>query len=224
LGLESKSGLIFDVPHRWNATYDMLNEALKYKAALNRYVTEQHHECPTEEDWSKTEALHGFLQEFSDATKAFSADRHPTAHLFLKMLLVIRGVLLDVTWNSNELINEMANVMYAKFQKYWENPNIVLLIAAVLDPSMKTEFVKFYFHTIGDNVDVKMRELKRYLKKYYLEYEKIMRSHSLPVFIPHENQMRSETFTSSPLCGKRRVKHAFAQFASQNMDARPERT
>jgi hypothetical protein len=36
--------------------------------------------------------------------------------------------------------------------------------------------------------------------------------------------MRSETFTSSPLCGKRRVKHAFAQFASQNMDARPERT
>ncbi|KAL5667559.1 hypothetical protein ACJX0J_019780, partial [Zea mays] len=36
-------------------------------------------------------------------------------------------------------------------------------------PSMKTEFVKFYFYTIGDNVDVKMRELKRYLKKYYLD-------------------------------------------------------
>ena len=87
LGLKSKSGLILDVPHRWNATYDMLNEALKYKAALNRYATQQHHECPTEEDWSKAEALHGFLQEFSDATKAFSADRHPTTHLFLKMLL-----------------------------------------------------------------------------------------------------------------------------------------
>ena len=71
---------------------------------------------------------------------------------------------------------------------------------------------------------MKMRELKRYLKKYYLEYEKIMRSPSLPVFIPHEDQMRSETFTSSPLCGKRRVEHAFAQFAYQNMDARPERT
>jgi hypothetical protein len=112
LGLKSKSGLILDVPHRWNATYDMLNEALKYKAALNRYATEQHHEFLTEEDWSMAEALHGFLQEFSDATQAFSADRHPTAHLFLKMLLVIRGVLLDVTWNSNELINEMANVMY----------------------------------------------------------------------------------------------------------------
>jgi hypothetical protein len=183
LGLRSKSGLILDVPHHWNATYDMLNEALKYKAALNRYAVEQRHECPTEEDWSKAEALHGFLQEFSDATKAFSADRHPTAHVFLKMLLVIRGVLLDENYNSNELLNEMANVMYTKFKKYWINPNIVLLIAAVLDPSMKTKFVKFYFYTVGDNVDMKMRELKRYLKKYYLEYKKIMRSHSLHVFI-----------------------------------------
>ena len=99
------------------------------------------------------------------------------------MLLVIRGVLLDENYNSNELLNEMANVMYTKFQKYWINPNIVLLIAVVLDPSMKTEFVKFYFYTVVDNVDMKMRELKRYLKKYYLEYKKITRSHSLHVFI-----------------------------------------
>ncbi|ONM63130.1 Pleiotropic drug resistance ABC transporter family protein [Zea mays] len=68
-------------------------KALKYKAALNRYAVEQHHECPTEEDWSKAEALHGFLQEFSDATKAFSADRHPIAHLFLKMLLMMRNMI-----------------------------------------------------------------------------------------------------------------------------------
>jgi hypothetical protein len=170
------------------------------------------------------EALHGFLQEFSDATKAFSTDRHSTAHLFLKMLLVIRGVLLDENYNSNELLNEMANVMYTKFQKYWINPNIVLLIATVLDPSMKTEFVKFYFYTVGDNVDVKMRELKRYLKKYYLEYEKIMRSHSLHVFITADNQMRSEPSTYSLLCSKRKVEHAFAQFTSQNANACPERT
>jgi hypothetical protein len=37
----------------------------------------------------------------------------------------------------------------------------MLLIADVLDPSMKSEFVRFYFYTIGENVDVKMRELKR---------------------------------------------------------------
>jgi hypothetical protein len=101
LGLRNKSRLILDVPHCWNATYDTLNESLKYKVALNRYAVEQHHECPTKEDWSKEKAFHGFLQEFSDATKEFSADRHPTTHIFLKMLLVIQDVQLDVTWNSN---------------------------------------------------------------------------------------------------------------------------
>jgi len=34
LGLQSKSGLVLDVQHRWNSTFDMLNEALKYKVCL----------------------------------------------------------------------------------------------------------------------------------------------------------------------------------------------
>ena len=78
----------------------MLNEALKYKAALNRFVAEQYQDVPSEQDWQKAEALHEFLEQFSEATKAFSADRHPTAHLFLKTLMVVREVLLDETWNT----------------------------------------------------------------------------------------------------------------------------
>ena len=229
LGLKVKSGLVLDVPHRWNSTYDMLNEALKYKVALNRYATEQHHEAPSDYEWANVEALHGFLQEFSEATKAFSVDRHPTSHLFLKMLLAIRDVLLDETWNTNELLNELADKMHTKFQKYWTNPNIALLIAAVLDPSMKTDFIKFYFHTIGEHVDLKMRELKRYLKKYYQEYEKIVRINNLPVVNVSDEQAMSESVESGTsslglVCGKRCVEFAFAQFASQNSDARSERS
>jgi hypothetical protein len=61
LGLKSKSGLVLDVPHHWNATYDMLHESLKYKAALNRFAEEQHYQAPSEEEWDKAEALHGFF-------------------------------------------------------------------------------------------------------------------------------------------------------------------
>jgi hypothetical protein len=89
----------------------MLSEALKYKAALNRFTTEQ----------------------FSEATKAFFADRHPIAHLILMMLMAVRDVLLDEAWNTNKLLNELAEAMYTKFQKYWAAPSMVLLIAAVMD-------------------------------------------------------------------------------------------
>ncbi|CAN6252694.1 unnamed protein product [Urochloa humidicola] len=228
LGLKSKSGLVLDVPHRWNATYDMLNEALKYKAALNRFAEEHHYQAPSEDEWSKAEALHGFLQEFSDATKAFSADRHPTAHLYLKMVLAIRYVLLDETWNSDELLSALADSMYEKFAKYWSKPNTALLIAAVLDPSMKTDYLKFYFYTISADVDKEMRELRRFLKRYYKEYERIVRSTSHVLISTNEHATSestdSSTSSSGPLCGKRRVEDAFAQFASKNSDSRSEKT
>jgi endonuclease IV len=61
LGFKSKSELVLDVPHRWNATYDMLHEALKYETALNRFAEEQHYQSHSEEEWEKAEALHGFF-------------------------------------------------------------------------------------------------------------------------------------------------------------------
>jgi hypothetical protein len=225
LGLKSKSGLVLDVQHRWNSTFDMLDDALKYKVALDRYAVEQYHASPSEGDWAKAEALHGFLKEFSEATKAFSADRHPTAQLFLKMLLAIRDVLLDESWNSNELLNEMANAMHAKFEKYWANPNIVLLIAAVLDPSLKGAFVKFYFYTICADVETKMRELRQQLNKYYLEYEKVATAHTCPMFIQSNEHISSQgTSESGASSGKSRIELAFAQFASQNSMASAERS
>ncbi|EAY97113.1 hypothetical protein OsI_19039 [Oryza sativa Indica Group] len=76
----------------------------------------------------KTESLHGFLQAFSDATKAFSADKHPTFHLFLKMVLAICDALLDERWEQDELLQEMANAMYVKFRKYWNELSHVLFL------------------------------------------------------------------------------------------------
>jgi hypothetical protein len=40
--------MTMDVPHRWNATYDVLHEALEYKVVLNKYVVEQYHVAPRE--------------------------------------------------------------------------------------------------------------------------------------------------------------------------------
>ena len=225
-GLRTKSGMTMDVPHRWNSTYDMLHEALEYKVALNRYAVEQYHVAPTELEWQKAESLHGFLQAFSEATKAFSADRHPTAHLFIKFLLAIRDVLLDEAWNSNELLDSMANSMHVKFEKYWAEPNIVLLIAAVLDPSMKMTFLRFYFHTVSADVEGRLRELRTTLNRIYEEYEKVVRSDK-PLMTPQSDLNLATNGSGSfgsPLCGQRRIELVFAQFASQRADSLTQRS
>jgi hypothetical protein len=61
-----------------------------------------------------------------------------------------------------------------------------------------------------------MIELKRYLKRYYLEYEKITRSSSFPISVPPNEQITSESTNSGTssvgsVCAKRRVEYAFAQ-------------
>ncbi|CAO2176487.1 unnamed protein product [Urochloa humidicola] len=144
------------------------------------------------------------------------------------MLLAIRDVLLNEAWNSNELLNEMADAMYVKFEKHWTKPNPALLIAAILDPSLKAEFVRFYFHTVGEDKEEKMRELHRYMKRYYLEYERIYRVH-MPLVInvsndEQEGACESGTTSLGLLSGKRRVEFAFAQFASQSSGVSQERS
>ena len=45
----------------------------------------------------------------------------------------------------SELLNELAEAMHTKFQKYWAEPSMILLIATVLDQSMKADFVRFFY-------------------------------------------------------------------------------
>lgn len=142
------------------------------------------------------------------------------------MMMAIRDVLLDDAWNANGLLNALAEAMYTKFQKYWAAPSILLLIAAMLDPSMKADFVKFYFMTVESlEAEEKMRELRQNLDQYYLEYERIIRNISTPVFTSQEEEVLSQgNSSSSGLRGKRRVELAFAQFSSQNSRTRSQRS
>jgi len=103
---------------------------------------------------------------------------------------------------------------------------MVLLIATVLDPSMKADFVRFFYLTVENTeAEAKMRELRQYLKKYYLEYERVVRNNTGPVFVTYEEEVLSPgESSSSGLRGKRRVELAFAQFSSQNSSIRSERS
>ena len=47
--------------------------------------------------------------------------------------------------NSDDFLSLMATQMNAKFEKYWAEYNIILVIAAVLDPYYKIQFVEFSY-------------------------------------------------------------------------------
>ena len=92
----------------------------------------------------------------------------------------------------------------------------------MLDPSSKADIVRFYFHTVGDNVKAKMKEMRQYLGNYYLEYEKGHKETQFAlVYIPFDGHTLSEATHESGLSclGKSQI-----EFASQNSSAHAERS
>jgi hypothetical protein len=87
MGLSSKSGIYLDIPTRWNSTFKMLREALKYKAVLNSYAPKYHEAPPTEQEWKKVVVVCEFLKAFEELTLVVSAHKKPTSHRFLPLVL-----------------------------------------------------------------------------------------------------------------------------------------
>ncbi|WVZ56155.1 hypothetical protein U9M48_006726 [Paspalum notatum var. saurae] len=73
MGLKPKFGIYLDIPNRWNSTFKMLMEALKYKVALNSYAHRIFEVSPSEEEWEKAEAICEFFKAFEELTLLVSA-------------------------------------------------------------------------------------------------------------------------------------------------------
>ena len=57
------------------------------------------------------------------------------------------------------MISTMAESMLAKFNSYWANVNVVMPVAAILDPRYKMRLLEFYYPNIyGDNSDLEIEK------------------------------------------------------------------
>ncbi|KAG2708411.1 hypothetical protein I3760_05G192200 [Carya illinoinensis] len=121
LQLPSKK-LILDVPTRWNSTYLMLDAAIQFKEVFPRYSDRDR--CfewvPTVEEWGQVENVCQLLAIFNEVTNIVSG-----RHLGKK------------SRDENEYMKSMVRKMSAKFDKYWGECNLLMSIAAVLDPRFK---------------------------------------------------------------------------------------
>ncbi|XP_071901069.1 zinc finger BED domain-containing protein RICESLEEPER 2-like [Coffea arabica] len=95
--------LLYDYKTRWNATFEMLNCAIKFKDVFPHFQDrEQSYDfCPSAEDWKKVEKVCSVLEKFWECTHIISGSDYPTSNLFLQELVKIKKV-LDARVNDED--------------------------------------------------------------------------------------------------------------------------
>ena len=59
------------------------------------------------------------------------------------------------------MISRVAESMLSKFNSYWVNVNVVMVVVAILDPRYKMKLLEFYYPNIYDNnSDLEIEKIK----------------------------------------------------------------
>ncbi|KAL6508604.1 hypothetical protein OROGR_023315 [Orobanche gracilis] len=168
--------LLYDCKTRWNSTFEMLVCALKFKDAFANYKERdlEFKHCPNDNDWIKVEKVCSVLQAFWESTHVMSGSDYPTANLYLVEVCRIKELLDSKSLVSDIFIVRMVTKMKEKFDKYWGDCNLLMSIAAILDPRLKMVVIEHCFPKIYPfGADEKKAEVRAALYSLYEEYEKM---------------------------------------------------
>ena len=81
--------------------------------------------------------------------------------MYFTLVCELKITLNEWSLSSNEMISKMAESMLAKFNSYWADINIVMVVTAILDPRYKMKLLKFYYPNIyGGNSDLEIEKIK----------------------------------------------------------------
>ncbi|XP_042374966.1 zinc finger BED domain-containing protein RICESLEEPER 2-like [Zingiber officinale] len=136
--------LIRDYKTRWNSTFEMLSCALKFKEAFKMFK---------ERD-------------------PFYGSEYPTSNLFLQEVQKIKSALDIYAQHEDLFLKQLASKMKEKFDKYWGDCNLLMAIAAVLDPTKKMLAVEFCFPKLYSELDASkhISKVKEIINSLYEEY------------------------------------------------------
>ena len=109
VGMKRTKGLRLDVCTRWNATYDMIDSAMRYRSVLNCLAEEDvdFKHCPSRDEWNKVERITRFLKPFNDITTLFSGTDYLTANLYFQGVSRIELLLMKRDFVSRVMCTQM---------------------------------------------------------------------------------------------------------------------
>ncbi|KAK2386813.1 zinc finger BED domain-containing protein RICESLEEPER [Trifolium repens] len=169
--------LRLDVCTRWNATYMMLESAIRYRPAfISLSDTDKNYTiCPSTEEWERAQTICNILAPFYNITCLISGSSYTTSNLYFMQVAFIEMALNKNLNSEDEVIKDMTKRMKEKFDKYWSEYSVTLSLGNVLDPTSKLEFLKFCFQKLyPNNYEDKIKKVKDGLHDLFDEYKKDM--------------------------------------------------
>ena len=90
-------------------------------------------------------------------TEFFSGRKYPTTSMYFTLVCELKIAINEWSLSLNEMISTMAESMFAKFNSYWANVNLVMVVVAILDLRYKMKLLEFYYLNIyGNNSDLEI--------------------------------------------------------------------
>ncbi|KAL1564027.1 zinc finger BED domain-containing protein DAYSLEEPER-like [Salvia divinorum] len=173
LQVPSTKSLTIDDLTLWNTTYQMLVAASDMKEVFNYLdVYDPDYKLSVSMDeWEQVETLCSYLKIFYEAANILSSPVYPTTNSFFDVVWKIYFKLLDDAVSKECFVSMLTKPLLDIFTKFWDDCNLVLAIAVVMDPRFKMKFVQFSFSRIyGDDAETWVKIVDQGLHDLYYDY------------------------------------------------------